>query len=355
MNLIVWLSNLRSQLPKLTLVKDVTVVMGNQACDLDSGVSALTLAFHLSILHPSKLILPLLNINRQEFPLKTELKYVLSKECIEEQHLIFRDDFELKNIEHLSLILVDHNVLPNEDKEMENRISEIIDHHFKETNHENATIETVGSCSSLVLRKILKESPEFADPSSLRMILSTILLDSVNLQQSAKRVTSLDIDMVAACEKILGPQPKDQIFSLVMKEKFRVDHLTVSQLCRRDLKIVSKDGVRIALSSVPMLSVSWSRLDNAVEESSQFMNDNNFSVLLVIGILIDNDVVQRDLIVVGDIKSNEFKKIVRALVENKDPDLSLEKDDCVENFLRYNQGNSAASRKQILPIVQMAL
>merc|ERR1719318_537390 len=189
-----------------------------------------------------------------------QLVAVLAEENIHTEHLVFRDTLDLASIKNLQLVLVDHNVLTEEDKELESKVVEIIDHHVKETVLENVTIEPVGSCTSLVLRKILLENPCFQDNICLRMIMKTILLDTVQLQPSAKRVTPLDVEMVDKCEGVLGAQDRGQMFRRVMEEKCRVDHLTAGQLCRRDLKVVSKDGVRIALSSVPMLAIKWTQL-----------------------------------------------------------------------------------------------
>lgn len=351
-----WLKTLPPLLPKLaSLSSPVTVVMGNQACDLDSGISCLTLAFHRATSQPGTTVIPVFNINSQDFPLKTELVAVLAEEGILRENLVFRDTLDLASIKNMQLVLVDHNVLTEEDQELETKVLEIIDHHVKETDIENAIIEVVGSCSSLVLRQIISENPSFKDPPCLRMILKTILLDTVELSPSAKRVTPLDVEMVGRCEDILGPQDKGEMFKRLMEEKCRVDHLTAGQLCRRDLKVVSKGGVRIALSSMPMLAKQWTELNEVKKEVEQFMSSGDFTVLLVIGISINNDIVTRDIVLVDVTASASYKKIKTALEDSTDPVLGLELDKTVHNFVRYNQQNHAASRKQILPIVKKAL
>jgi len=351
-----YLSSLSSLLPRFSsLSTPVMVVMGNQACDLDSGISCLTLACHMAASQPATAVLPMLNINKEDFPLKTELVAVLAEENIHAEHLVFRDTLDLASIKNLQLVLVDHNVLTEEDKELESKVVEIIDHHVKETVHENATIEPVGSCTSLVLRKILSENPCFQDNISLRMIMKTILLDTVELQPSAKRVTPLDVEMVDKCEGVLGAQDRGQMFRRVMEEKCRVDHLTAGQLCRRDLKVVSKDGVRIALSSVPMLAIKWTQLADVEKEAELFMSQGDFEVLLIIGINIEKETVTRDLVLVGDETLESYKKVQTALENHTSPCLGLEVDKSVQNFVRYSQQNHAASRKQILPIVKQAL
>jgi len=349
-----WLSNLRSLLPSLST--PVLVVLGNQAGDLDSGVSSLTMAYHLSTTHPDIPVIPVLNIHSQDFALKTELVAVLAEEGIHQDNLFFRDTLDLNMIKLLQLVLVDHNVLVEEDKHLESKIVEIIDHHARETDHENAVIEPVGSCSSLVLRKILSENSNFVDKSSLRMIMKTILLDTVELKPSAKRVTALDVEMVERCEAVLGRQDRGEMFRKVMEEKCRVDHLSAGQLCRRDLKVVTKDTVRIALSSVPMLAKDWTELAGVEEEAARFMADGGYVILIVLGINIAEDTVTRDLVMIGDETSDIFKTVQTGLETGSDPSLGLEtRPSSVQHSVSYSQHNHAASRKQILPLVKTSL
>jgi len=142
------------------------VIMGNEACDLDSGVSSLCLAFHRAA-SQEKLAIPLLNIPSIDFSLKTELVAALAEEGINESSLLFRDTSPSPlNLPDFSLVLVDHNVLGEGDKALESRVTEILDHHARETHLQQAvTIEPTGSCASLVLRTILKENPGFQEAS----------------------------------------------------------------------------------------------------------------------------------------------------------------------------------------------
>ena len=85
------------------------------------------------------------------------------------------------------------------------------------------------------------------------------------------------------------------------------------------------------------------------------MSQGNFTILLIIGIHIDNETVTRDLVLAGDEASDSYKKVKTALENHNDPRLGLELDKSVQSFMRYSQQNHAASRKQILPIVKQAL
>ena len=161
----------------------------------------------------SQNIIPLLNIPCLDFPLKTELVGIimhfssnwisvflilfhqtlwyslgqvaaLAEEGIDESSLFFRDSTpSILNLKNFSLVLVDHNVLADGDKALENKVVEIVDHHVRETKLEQAVIiEPTGSCASLVLRTILNENPDFKDASCLNLLRKTILLDTVCLR-----------------------------------------------------------------------------------------------------------------------------------------------------------------------------
>ena len=69
-------------------IDPVHVVLGNESCDLDSAVSALCFALVLN--DSSKVVLPILNIRREEFPLKTEVSYLLKNVDLDVEALIFR-------------------------------------------------------------------------------------------------------------------------------------------------------------------------------------------------------------------------------------------------------------------------
>ena len=332
------------------------MVLGNMAADLDSGVSTLVLAYHRAMSGHEN-VLPVINIPSQDFPLKTELVAALAGENIRPEDLIFRDQIQLGEMEDLKLILVDHNVLADDDVDLTDKVVEIIDHHVKETtmSSPNCHIEMVGSCSSLVLKKILSENLEFSDLSSLRLIHKTILLDTVLLKPEAKKVTALDIMMVEQCESVLGNVDRQKIFQDLVEEKSRVGHLNAEQLLRRDFKTLSSSSFRVCISAVPMLAKSWASLPDLDSHLDTFLSRGGFSLLLVLGYSIKEERMERDLIVAGDDQCQEFKTIVQALQSSSSPHLELEQDTSVKNLLRFSQGNVGASRKQIMPIVKSVL
>jgi len=72
--------------PQGLLAPHVTVVIGNESGDLDSIVAALVRAYWISICRVRKeemMVIPVSNISRADFPLRTEVCVVLRREvCV---------------------------------------------------------------------------------------------------------------------------------------------------------------------------------------------------------------------------------------------------------------------------------
>lgn len=65
------------------------LVIGNESCDLDSTVSALGIAFHLTNHRDSvDYYVPVLNITRQKLPVKSEVTHFLKKNEIDLANII---------------------------------------------------------------------------------------------------------------------------------------------------------------------------------------------------------------------------------------------------------------------------
>lgn len=79
---------------------------------------------------------------------------------------VFRENFNLIKLQKagvLDLTLVDHQTLSPADQELSSSVVEIIDHRpvvpDLNTSNIDVTIEPVGSCCTLIAKKILQRSP----------------------------------------------------------------------------------------------------------------------------------------------------------------------------------------------------
>lgn len=251
---------LRHAKETLSSCKKTQVVLGNESCDLDSAVSAIAYAFLLHSLRAGREdsdgvgVVPVLNIPRRDFPLRTEVTYWLGKHGVSQEALVFRDEIELHELHRkgfLQLFLVDHNILPAGDTCLESAVCCVIDHHRLErqlgAGGDDIQLEMVGSCSTLIAERILRENKTLLeDEDAVRLLHGTIILDTINLNEDAKRATPKDVQVVEELEKMLKTPPdRAQVFAEVTSAKGDVSSLTTEELLRkaveRDIAVYSKD------------------------------------------------------------------------------------------------------------------
>ncbi|XP_040854264.1 exopolyphosphatase PRUNE1 isoform X2 [Ochotona curzoniae] len=287
------------------------VVLGNEACDLDSMVSALTLAFYLAkTSEAEEIFVPVLNIKRSELPLRGDNVFFLQKVHIPETLLIFRDEIDLHALHQagqLTLILVDHHVLPKSDAALEEAVAEVLDHRPIEHKHCppcQVSVELVGSCTTLVAERILQGAPEILDRTIAELLHGTILLDCVNMDRKIGKATPKDSQYVERLEALFPDLPRrDDIFDSLQKAKFDVSGLTTEQMLRKDLKTIYRQGTKVAVSAIYM-----------------------------------------DLELCDVLERSQSPPLKLTPLPSTHPDLQA-----------YLQGNTQVSRKKLLPLLQEAL
>lgn len=341
------------------------IVLGNEACDLDSAVSALVYAFLLSSLQKGEekkdwVVVPVLNIQQEDYPLKTEVSYWLNKHSITQEHIVFRNELDdvREKASDVELTLVDHNVQAINDKDLEPQVVSILDHHKlerpdPESVRDGIRIEMVGSCCTLVAEEILEKLPEIMDNTTASLLYGTIILDTVNLNKEAKRVTEKDIGICQRLPSHMNLKPSnDDIFRELTAAKSNVSSLTSEQLLRKDVKVVEGQDVTVAISSVPMSVKSYLERPDVYETLKLHCANQSYAAIVIMGITIMEDSVTRDIAVFSE--NGELKKKVAHHLEGaSDGILQLEPlDTSVECILAYNQKNHGASRKVVLPLVR---
>jgi len=130
----------------------VTLVVGNEASDADSIITALTYGFLKAALHERDLLhsnitrvfIPSIKCKRQHMQLKQETLAILTHAGVDPNDLIHMDDYmfaplmRLIDLEDSSfqVILVDHNEADGLLKgKVNNRVVEILDHHMDQQAH----------------------------------------------------------------------------------------------------------------------------------------------------------------------------------------------------------------------------
>uniref|UniRef100_G3MLY9 DHHA2 domain-containing protein n=1 Tax=Amblyomma maculatum TaxID=34609 RepID=G3MLY9_AMBMU len=353
----------KRNLEKLDSFTKVHVVLGNESCDLDSAVSAIVTAYLLHELQPvtSLLVVPVLNVARKDVRLRTEVTYFFEQVEIPLDSLVCRDEIDLKRLHSqskLSLTLVDHNLLPKEDADLQGAVQEIIDHHRLETSHRcDKTVEMVGSCCTLVAEKLLHSKPELASPQVALLLYGTILLDTVCLSESARKTTAKDLEMVSRLQALLPELNKEEVFKPLCRAKSNVDGLCLDELLRKDLKVVCSSAKRIAISSVPGEIKSICQENTMEAELGKFCETHGYSALIILTIAVEekSNSVQRQLAVFSsDIMLKQ--QLTSTLLAVGEPSLDLQVSHMsTDHLITFVQGNAQASRKVVLPVVRKFL
>jgi len=288
-----WFSNSKQMFKQsLSSKKQLHIVSGNQAADLDSVVSACTMAYYLS----TTINLPtvgLVCIPKAELRLRTEVTFMFKHAGLDWEKLLFLDELAAEQISSLdpsfvSVTLVDHNSPAPSLSFLSPFVIEIIDHH-EDSKKEYAKlqekrIETVGSCSTLVAEKFLQNS-KFLEilkqQSELKLLVEgTILVDTINLAPEMGKVTPKDTEIL---HKLLNleHQPRDtnSLYKLLNEAKFDCSSLTISELLIKDYKDWELGNTKYGISSI---TAPVSRLaDPSVEKIlSKFCEENKLVFLI---------------------------------------------------------------------------
>ncbi|GAA6015319.1 hypothetical protein JCM11491_001010 [Sporobolomyces phaffii] len=277
-----------------------TVVMGNEAGDLDSLVSALALAYAFTHTEPPQKAIALLQTEQDALDLRPENALSLHYSRMSSGHrdLLTIDELPIKPVELSHRIrgiaLVDHNV-PRSIWANATVVA-IVDHH-EDRGVANGTaepriVEPSGSCSSLVTQWLFdnvpgadKKKPEVAGagagdgqvqddhvhgplPTELvELLLRTIAIDTGGMG----RKSSTPIDLEAAERLFPRSSWKHRELKEVMKvldadlsaSRKALDDLDLRSLLRRDWK---GDSIETKSTKYPSLSLGFASAPVSLEE-----------------------------------------------------------------------------------------
>ncbi|ALC48998.1 pn, partial [Drosophila busckii] len=345
------------------------IVIGNESCDLDSAVSALTLAFIYAQRQQEHDYVPVLNIPRIDYPLKTEVGHMFSKCGIAEQSLIFRDDLPPQLSSNCSVILVDHHI-----SKLAPHVVEILDHRPLENNPALQLLPThcvrqieaeLGSCATLVGERYLAmDEPRSSEVAKL--LHATIVLDTINFSPGAKRFCARDVTMVEQLERQLenvnadNKEQRQLLFDELVAARADISKLTLVEVLRKDMKLLQTERHTVPLAGLPMLARDFIDKNGAEQAIREFAADSN--LLLILGMYVPPNKagqVQRDIALISLTGQTQLVECVRrALVDCQDPPLELAPHDVASNFMGgcfLRQHNLQGTRKHILPVVKQAL
>lgn len=345
------------------LGRKVYVVLGNEAADLDSMVSAMLLALYLKV-SKGEDALPLMNIPREDFALRKDAEWLFAKVGISSNSICFLDDVPLEQLcseKRPSVFLVDHNKLSPSQTCLMPFVTGIVDHHEDESNASfgdiEKTIEMAGSCCTLVVRKVMNERPEILeDPGLAFMCLCCIIVDTANLDSSKKRFLPIDRKMVDYLQANLPEEwvwDLDQLHLKLLSLRSQIEGLRTDEILRKDLKVVKCGGTTVAVASLP------SSLEECVAQCPDFFKEGestchirSWDVLVVMTVFSGASGTLRQLAVI----SNQFRQLdqlTRGLESSAELDLERLLVFGIPHV--YAQRNILASRKKLIPLLNKIL
>ncbi|XP_067938667.1 exopolyphosphatase PRUNE1-like isoform X2 [Watersipora subatra] len=337
------------------------IVIGNESCDLDSAVSALSYAFLLQHQkNPDQQFIPVLNVPRRDYPLKTEVVFLFTKYGINQLDLIFLDDIEAlrRNGRYNGVHLVDHNVTSTSLSDMEAHVKTIVDHHHHDcpiNNKDFVKIEMVGSCTSLITNLFYERIRSVESDKLAQMLRATILTDTVCLRESAGKVKPLDIAMVERLEQefAMSSTSREEVWREVMDAKSNITGFTTEQLLRKDSKTFTVSTSTISstayMSSVSLSVQGFLERDDIMRAISNLMLQNGARLLAILCNGGSDGVSSKHFILYT--ADNNLRSKLMHMVDC-DPDLQFTDAPSISGYDELavrKLKNVQISRKQVLP------
>lgn len=351
------LSYLKGLKDNISYDKPATIIVGNEAADLDSMASAVMYAYYLSLGDESSNPFPLINIPRADFKLRTEAVFLFHEAGVNPDDLLFSEDIDLVKLKEkklLSLVLVDHNKLSTGHSELKSCVTGILDHHDDENDYPKGIktdIRPVGSGSTIVGEFFINNQSDFIKGSIGILILGTILLDTVNLDPAAGRVTGDDKLVADRIIEITGLE-SGTLFEKLQFEKFNVSSLGSYDLLRKDYKEWQMGSVKCGISSVLLSIEQWIEKDSdIVNACDKYLKERNLNVLFAMNAFTNPEFTRQ---IVAYIPEEKLREKAMDFLEASDLGLTVIDTSSLKNMngcAFYEQSNLGISRKKLQPLL----
>ena len=334
----------------------IQIVIGNEAADLDSMASAVMYAYCKSLgasADDKTVYVPMINIPRADFKLRTEAAFLFSYAGINTDWLFFSEDIDLDAMNKagtLELVLIDHNKLATNQSILENAVVEIIDHHKDEELYLTASkrvIEPVGSSATLVAEALL-QNENTLEAGSASLLLGTILLDTVNLDPAAQRATEKDLQIAETLLQATGAN-RQELFDKLQEEKFNVSSLDSHDLLRKDYKAWKLGAKNVGFASVLLSTTDWLQKDPQLSSSlAQYSDSQKLDVLIAMNAYTQPQFTRELVVYCAD---EGLRGKLLAFLEGSDLGLAKIAGAVDQATALYSQANLGYSRKKLQPVM----
>ena len=303
--------------------------------------------------------IPLFQCPRSELPLRPEVKWLFQELLIASANLVFSGDLKqewLAEVDQLSITLVDHHVPSGLAAEFGSAVVEAIDHHKLQEGAGSwpIVLEFVGSCSTLVAERLLDDPSYTMEAPVATLLLAAIVLDTVDLRPIEGKVTPKD---AAVAERLapLASIAQEELYQQLSSAHFDIRGFSSAQLLQRDYKQVSVGRHRLGFSSITALLSDFLQRDGMSEDLAQFSIVRDLHALVLVGIsLPEGGEKRRQIALYQNTQAEVPTDFVDSLatILEASGELQCERVSGLDfEGPLLEQGNTALSRKQILPII----
>ncbi len=338
------------------------IVIGNEAADLDSMVSSIVHAYYLACKNraTNHYVAPIMPIPREDFKLRPEAVYVFAKAGIKLNDVLFFDEVDFPELMKgdARIVLVDHNKLSVSLEKYGYKVVGILDHHKDEKLYSHApqkVIVPVGSTATLVAEELLATASDLIDINIAMLLIGTILLDTVNLDVEAGRVTPKDVRIVAELLKNF-PIEQSEYFENIQREKFNVANLTTTDLLRKDYKEWNFGTVSCGIASVLLSVEQWGEKDNHLcQKFAAYAKTMSLDILLAMNAYKD-PAFKRDIVLFCKYAATHDDVVIflqQQGLELRELEMK-DQETCTSGKISYySQGNLGISRKKLQPMLDL--
>ncbi|CAG9828888.1 unnamed protein product [Diabrotica balteata] len=208
-----YLQFVKDSLANLENVQNIHIVLGNESCDIDSSVSAVLIANYYNTFRPDfipadALVVPVQNVSKEGFLYRNDVCYLYNEIELPLDVLVYRDQINFEDLvktKKVTATLVDHHVLTEKDKILEEAVIQVLDHRPKDPHccwdysRVKVRIDNVGSCCTLVADTIFTGVPVPSLPISVQDFLK---LDG--LENGYKALERFATESKAVCVVLKG-------------------------------------------------------------------------------------------------------------------------------------------------------
>ncbi|RCK66665.1 Exopolyphosphatase [Candida viswanathii] len=389
-----YLVNLKQKVDTKALKKPYTFVTGNQSADMDSVVSALTFAYFTNLHSSEEYVIPLINIPKDDLRLRRDIVKLLSYHSITEDLLYFVEDFErfAQESDKVFVNLVDHNNIQGDElhqayKDGKADVVGIVDHHADEGEFllaDPRIIRTCGSNSSLVFNYFYStffcNDAQFFEKQHevLELLLGPLLIDTSCMTQKVEEPDTVAFENY---KKSLGGQFQElfvsedgkteieSFYSTLKEAKKDFEGFSFMDILRKDYKqFTFSEGDRVGFSSLGK-SFKWIFTNYTKEEVQKTLSDalalNKLDLLVMSDSFTRKDTGKytREFSYYYEENGKEryeslYKYAQEPLGLNDDVyglnkiTPTIQAANAKGTYKLFDQGNTTASRKQIVPIVK---